>query len=358
MKNKSELDNITVILYLSLLLKNKIFYLLFMILVFSGTIPTVLAGGDGSGVELDYKMSEEEEIHYTIESPTKTIDFESLEEPMEYKVAIWLNNVGKIENESGVYELDFWYIISSDDVNFLEVGTPPVTFTNSKVTHLESEYLEEHYYEVRVRGTFFNILDYHGYPFEKIVLNVEIEPNSPYFIENTILVIDEELVGIDDVVNVVGWELGEPIFETNAHEYENYGTFSRFIASIPIERSITGALLKTIFPVLVITAVSMLIFLIPENFSSRIYLTAPLLLAVVFLHRASMGELPTLSYMTIFDKFMVIIYALFANSILSLALQMRYHTQKKIDVVKNINKMMLYVVPILIVVLVGLLYSL
>jgi len=209
--------------------------------------------------------------------------------------------------------------------------------------------MEEHYYEVRVRGTFFNILDWSSYPFEKIELNVEIEPNSPYFIENTVLVVDEELIGIDDKVNVVGWELLEPVFEINTHEYENYGSFSRFIATVPIERSATGAVLKTIFPVLVITGISMLIFLIPENYSSRIYLTAPLLLAVVFLHQASLGQLPTLSYMTIFDKFMVIVYALFANSILALAIQMKLHIEYKDDAkVKKANKIMLYMVPIII----------
>jgi hypothetical protein len=305
----------------------------------------------------DEAHEDDESDHSAIESPSETIDFEALDGPIEYNVAMWLNNVGKIEKESGVYELDFWYIISSDDVNFFQVGPPPVTFTNSKITILESEYMEEHYYEVRVRGTFFNILNYHEYPFEKVDLNVEIEPNSPYFIENTVLVVDKELSGIDDVVNVVGWELNEPIFTTNIHEYENYGSFSRFVATIPIERSTEGAVLKTFFPILVITGVSMLIFLIPENFSSRIYLTAPLLLALVFLHRASLGELPTLSYMTIFDKFMIVIYALFANSILSLALQMRYHTQKKHLTVKRINRIMLLISPLLVVILAGLMYS-
>ena len=337
-----------------------------MTLIFSGSIPAVLAaggdgGGGGSGVQLDYVVPDEAHStegndYDTAELPPETIDFDSLDGPIEYNVAMWLNNVGKIEKESGVYELDFWYIVSSDDVNFLEVGPPPVTFTNSKVTILESEYMEEHYYEVRVRGTFFNILDYSGYPFEKIELNVEIEPNSPYFVENTILIVDAELSGIDDVVNVVGWELNEPIFTTNVHEYENYGSFSRFVATIPIERSTEGAFLKTFFPILVITGISMLVFIIPENFSSRIYLTAPLLLALVFLHRASLGELPTLSYMTIFDKFMVINYAIFANSILALALQMRYHTQQNHSRVKRINKIMLLISPILVAVLAGLLY--
>ena len=148
---------------------------------------------------------------------------------------------------------------------------------------------------------------------------------------------------------MVGWKLLEPVFEINTHEYENYGSFSRFVATIPIERSATGAILKTIFPVLVITGVSMLIFLIPENFSSRIYLTAPLLLAVVFLHRGSLGELPTLGYMTVFDKFMIIVYALFANSILALAIQMKLHTDHKGDVkVRKANIVMLYMVPVIV----------
>ena len=61
-----------------------------------------------------------------------------------------------------------------------------------------------------------------------------------------------------------------------------------------------------------------MIFWIPENFTPRIYLTAPLLLSLVYLHRATVGEIPSVGYMTMFDKIMTIYYVLFLNSLVSL----------------------------------------
>ena len=92
-----------------------------------------------------------------------------------------------------------------------------------------------------------------------------------------------------------------------------------------------------------------MIFWIPENYTPRIYLTAPLLLSLVYLHRAVLGEIPTVGYMTIFDKIMIIYYTLFLNSILALAIQMRYQVlYKDNEKIKKINKIMRYCIPVII----------
>lgn len=98
-----------------------------------------------------------------------------------------------------------------------------------------------------------------------------------------------------------------------------------------------------------ITSLSLLIFWIPDNFTPRIYLTAPLLLSLVYLHRAVLGEIPTVGYMTIFDKIMIIYYTLFLNCITSLAIQMRYQAIYKDDEkVKKVNRIMKYFIPVII----------
>ncbi len=315
-------------------------------------------GGSSGGVHLDYEDNEELEED-TPKKDQKEIDFSLLETPVKYKVGVWINNVGKIEKESGVYELDFWYFVMSDDVNFLEVGYPSISFVNGKSFKSDSEYTDEHYHEERVRGTFFNKLLWNNYPFEKVDLNIEIEPDMPYHLENAVFVLDTDKTGVDGKVNVIGWEIKNPNFEVLDHDYDDWYSFSRLVATIPLERSVTGALLKTFLPVTVIVSISLLIFYIPENFTPRIYLTAPLLLALVFLHRGALGELPTLSYMTIFDKVMVIYYAIMANSILSLAIQMKLHTLNKGQIViRKVNRYMLFLVPGIALVLAVLLFPL
>ena len=338
---------------------------IFILLIIS---PATLAfgqgkeGGGGATAELDYENPDEayeKDPGYEEDKPQfKEIDFESYDKPIEYTVALWLNNVGKIDKEAGVYELDFYYIVESEDVNFLEVGPPPVAFINSKTVKSDSAYTEEHYHEERIRGIFFNTLTFDEYPFEKLELTVEVEPDMPFHVDNAVFIVGEELSGIDPIVNVVGWELRDPTFEVVDHSYENWYDFSKFTTTIHIERSFTGALMKTFLPVTIIAGLSLLIFFIPENYTPRIYLTAPLLLALVFLHRGALGELPTLSHMTIFDKVMVIYYAIMANSIISLAIQMRIHIlEKNQEKIKKVNKIMLMYVPILVSVLVLILFG-
>ena len=351
-------------------MKYSFFFMLLLIGIMIAPVPASYGAGEGGGgggidVQLDYEDHDEylddDGDENISKDGFKEIDFESLDEPIIVKTGIWLNNVGKIDKESGVYELDFWYFMESDDINFLEVGPIPFSFVNVKSFKIENEFMDEHYWEGRVRGIFFNTLDFTDYPFEKIELNVEVEPDMPFHTGNAVFVFHHEISGIDENLNVVGWVLQEPKFEVIIHDYGGiWYPFSQFIATIPIERNVTGALLTTFLPVTLIAGLSLLIFYIPENYTPRIYLTAPLLLGLIFLHQGALGSLPTLSGMTIFDKVMVIIYAIMANSITSLAIQMKIHVSTTLDdkakhvKIKNVNKIMLLGVPVIIAVLTGL----
>ena len=64
----------------------------------------------------------------------------------------------------------------------------------------------------------------------------------------------------------------------------------------------------------------------------------PLLLSLVYLHQGALDEIPPVGHMTIFDKIMVINFALFINAILSLAIQMKFHTENKEYLVTKVNE--------------------
>ena len=130
--------------------------------------------------------------------------------------------------------------------------------------------------------------------------------------------------------------------------------WSRYTAEFFVERSTTGSLVKNILPVSIITGLSLLIFFIPQNFTPRIYLTVSLLLSLIYLHQKALDEIPPVGYMTIFDKIMVINFALFINAILSLAIQMKLHTENKENLVTKVNGIMRMFIPIIIVA--GILY--
>jgi hypothetical protein len=273
--------------------------------------------------------------------------------PIKYPIGITLTRIGAIDSEVGSYEADFWLwveIFNEDSPIDFTANPPEFDFTNAGEIDMDSELIEPHYYEVRIRGTFFNEMDFRHYPFEKLNLIIEVEPKAPNDIEQLQLVLDPTSE-IDSTAKVLGWNTGSFELNTVDHAYDKDEIFSRFTANFIVERSAYGSVIKNILPVSLITGLSLLIFYIPENFTPRIYLTAPLLLSLVYLHQSSLDEIPPVGYMTIFDKIMLINFALFVNAIVSLAIQMKINVIDGDSVkVKKVNNLMRLFIPVIVVV--------
>jgi len=298
-----------------------------------------------SQVAFAQSVEEEWEMEDSVIEEEAIIDSDS---PTEYTVAVLLQNVGKVDRDVGQYWVDFWIDVTAEGVDFTK-DPPSFDFVNGKDLDIGDEYIEEGYWEARVQGTFFNEMDFRDYPFETIDLKVEVEPALPNDVTRVVFVIDPDS-GTDSEANVPGWEMAEATIDVSEHVYdEGEPAFSRVTAVFPIERSVLGSIMVTFLPITLVAGISLIVFFIPENYTPRIYLTAPLLLSLVYLHTGALKGLPPLGYMTIFDYIAVIYYALFVNSILSLGVQMRFQTLKKHDLVVKSNRIQLYLVPIIIV---------
>ena len=272
---------------------------------------------------------------------------ESDEEPIEYSVALSLVSIGEIDKRIGTYDLDFWYSIYAENQDLLLNPPPEVDFVNGKDEKISSQYLASNIYEHRVRGTFVNTMDFRDFPFEKIKLKVDIEPVTPWNTDKVLLRVDPAS-GIDSTANVPGWFVTEPNFSINS---KTYGTsqeeYSRYTAEYTIERSPLGSFLKIIFPVLIVLTISFIAYLIPENFDvSSVFALLPLL-AVVFLHINALDQLPALGYLTMYDKMMIIVYALITNNVISTGREIRYNVYHGKQVSRSINQFHLKISPVI-----------
>lgn len=272
---------------------------------------------------------------------------ESDEEPIEYSVALSLVSIGEIDKRIGTYDLDFWYSIYAENQDLLLNPPPEVDFVNGKDEKISSQYLASNIYEHRVRGTFINTMDFRDFPFEKIKLKVDIEPVTPWNTDKVLLRVDPAS-GIDSTANVPGWFVTEPNFSINT---KTYGTsqeeYSRYTAEYTIERSPLGSFLKIIFPVLIVLTISFIAYLIPENFDvSSVFALLPLI-AVVFLHINALDQLPALGYLTMYDKMMIIVYALITNNVISTGREIRYHVYHGTQISRRINQFHLRLSPVI-----------
>lgn len=265
-----------------------------------------------------------------------------------YKIGIYLLNVGKVDLQNGSYDLDFYLWISSDDADFTK-EIPKFEFMNGKAS-IEPITIEKNYYEARVKGTFLKNLDFHSYPFEQHTITVEIESDQET--NKFTFIPDIEETAVDNLVNFPGWHLKQSKSEVLEHEYSDGKLYSRYVFSLDVERFFVSSFLKTLLPIIIITTIAMLAFwMSPSNFAPRIGLAASTLLAAVAAHLNAANQLPPVGYLTLLDKIMIIAYALFLNNLLSMVIQMRLIDHDKKDEAIKINAKMRKLMPILIVIL-------
>ncbi|MEM3172451.1 MAG: hypothetical protein QXE82_02810 [Candidatus Nitrosotenuis sp.] len=265
-----------------------------------------------------------------------------------YEIGVYLLNVGKVDLQTGSYDLDFYMWIRSNEADFTQ-SKPSFEFMNGRVT-TETITVEPHYYEIRVKGTFLKNMNFQKYPFEQLFLTVEVEGIDD--INSIVFVPDLEASGIDSLVNIPGWRLVSNDSKITEHQYPDGKSYSRYVFSMTIERHFLSSFLKTIFPVLIITTIAMLAFwMSPTNFAPRIGLGASTLLAAVAAHLNAANQLPPIGYLTLFDKIMIIAYALFLNNLLSMVIQMRFIDHDKKEEAIRINARMRRLMPAIIIII-------
>lgn len=267
-----------------------------------------------------------------------------------YDTGIHLIGVGEIDKTEGTYELDFWFWVTvneDDDPIDFTVAKPDLDFINAKKVEFSGGVTKPHYYETRVQGEFRHLMEFQNFPFEELNLQVVVEPVSPQTTDKVVFVLDPQSI-VDPSAFVPGFEIRKFELKTEEFTYTDDETYSRYIANFVVDRSQMGSFFKNIFPITLIASLSLIIFWIPQNFTPRVYLTAPLLLSLVYLHRTIVGDIPSVGYLTIFDKIMTIYYVLFLNSLISLGLQMRYSITHNDERSVKINRIMRYFIPIII----------
>lgn len=261
-------------------------------------------------------------------------------------VGIILQNISYLDKINGVYQAKFIIYVESDELDF--TNTPFDLQYENGFDLIKEKFMQKHYYEEKVTGKFYTDIDLHNYPIADIKLPIEIEATYPW--DSSILIFNPVEVNIESKTHVVGLSYDEPTIESHIHRYPDGVEYSRIIVTLPIHKEETTSFLKVYFPVFLITAISMIIYYIPNNYTPRIYLTAPLLIALVYLHQSSLSNLPTLSYLTNFDKVMIIIYSIFTINTVSLGVQMRINElSKDIKKIRYMNRVFLLVVIIVII---------
>jgi hypothetical protein len=269
----------------------------------------------------------------------------SASEPVHVKVGVWLNNIEKVDLSGNSYRLDFylWFSfdpsqISLDDVRHFE-------FINGSPAKIEID-SDSSYLEYRVKGDFITSFDFSQYPFDSHLLPVQMEHNN-YDITQLVYEPDSQS-GTEKSTNVAGWTLGSLQTGDVEHAYPDQ-TFSRFTFGVTIAKPFVSSFIKSILPISVITAISLLaLFIAPQNFTMRITLAVTTLLAATTFNLSMLSGIPTTGYLTLADKIMIGVYALFLYNLASSIFIMRHVDNKKPEETMKIKGKAIKLLPFIV----------
>lgn len=133
-------------------------------------------------------------------------------------IGIVLNRIGEVDKKVGSSELDFYVYLVKDGMDY-EKNPPKIDFVNGEVYDISAVYTEPGFYEARIKGKFYNPVDYHNFPFEDTKIVIHIEPLFPYNMTYVDFVKDDYSRVSDDVY-ITGWTVDEPSFSTSVTEYD------------------------------------------------------------------------------------------------------------------------------------------
>jgi hypothetical protein len=128
---------------------------------------------------------------------------------------------------------------------------------------------------------------------------------------------------------LVGWILEGFKGETITHTYQvNNSTYSRLVFDIYVKRAATTSAVMLFLPTALIVFVSLLTLLLKgQRLSNRISLNGTMLLAAILLHLRLTADLPTRSYLTFADRFMIATYIVLVMALVSSVL-LGFYTER------------------------------
>lgn len=221
------------------------------------------------------------------------------------------------------------------------------------------------YVAFKVKGTYLKYFDLHRYPFDTQKLGIRLSL-AGFGTDQVLLVVDEANLSNKRTFEIFPKEysliekdgnpshysgtwrldssLGDPYRERiSGREIE----FSVYTTTLEIQRDPIPYILQLFLPLIILTAISLLVFWIPvKQFQVRITLVLTALLSTLVFHVSRADALPNVGYLTLADKYFVASYCFMTVNIgVTIAIEwLRLRTLTRAQTINSIFRYVLTVV--------------
>jgi hypothetical protein len=262
---------------------------------------------------------------------------------------VLLVDVSQINLDTGTFGADFYLWFNS-------TGSPQTVqyeLVNGQATSVTVDANTSTYQEYRIVGTFVSSLEFADFPFDNHSLSIQVESKNMPSSQLTFTP-DTAGSGIDPSLSIVGWNLLGSSIEAAPHAYSASQTYSRLTFTFTIGRPIIQSFMANVLPVVLITLISLLAFFLPPTRSfERVLIGVTTLIAAVEVNLSILGQIPPVDYLTVADKMMITVYALFLYSIGVTIILARQVENKDFERARRLNTKGAILVPFIAAMILG-----
>jgi len=266
---------------------------------------------------------------------------ETFAAPNDVRIGIFINRVDAISFRENQFEVDFylWFRWNNPDINPAE----SFEIVNGRINHLvdsgSHDYDGGRYAALRIQATVIKEFDLYKYPLDAHTLTIEIEDAEE--IADVSYTVDTASSALSQAFFVPGFVPVESGFRVVDHDYTtDYGdpdmmgqgvsTYSRFIASIDVERPSSTAALKLYIGVFVAAMIGFMSLAVPPAVTdARFGLGSAALFAAIATQFVIASNLPDTAVLTIPDTVCIVtigyVFLTLFESAISLRLYRRGH---------------------------------
>jgi len=261
--------------------------------------------------------------------------------PNDVRIGIFINRVDAISFRENQFEVDFylWFRWNNPEINPAE----SFEIVNGRINHLvdsgSHDYDGGRYAALRIQATVIKEFDLYKYPLDAHTLTIEIEDAEE--IAEVSYSVDTASSALSQAFFVPGFVPVQSGFRVVDHDYTtDYGdpdmmgqgvsTYSRFIASIDVERPSSTAALKLYIGVFVAAMIGFMSLAVPPSVTdARFGLGSAALFAAIATQFVIASNLPDTAVLTIPDTVCIVtigyVFLTLFESAISLRLYRRGH---------------------------------
>lgn len=241
--------------------------------------------------------------------------------PLEVHVELHVISFGNFDVNKGTYTMDFYLHLWHANATDLEVTR--FEFINGRAASREllGDEVENgtRHLWYRIQANLYTDPHFESYPYDTQVLRLDLE-DAIHTADELRYVPSLGGNGLDPDVRVAGWHIDQASATVLEKEYrfrDSSETYSRFSYEVHVSRPPFSATLRSFLPPLAFVLVaSFSFFLDPAQPVPRLTLGTGMLISAVGFHLSQMVNLPGLSVVTPFDRFMIASYAFIACCIM------------------------------------------